>query len=270
MALPNNLPQTDYIQGFWKLDEESGTRADETDNNNDLTDNNTVGYSSSGKIGNAADFEYDNSEYLSITDGDQTGLDITGDLSICCWIKPETSLGIETRPLVAKYIWGASNNRSYVIVLNRTHTIRTYGSDDGTDDTGHFWDKTTTGTISDGTWGHISLVLDASEQKMYIYLNGVADVDGEDSIVTSIFDSTAPFEIGSYDNHSLRMDGLIDEVIVWNTALTADEISDVYDITEYEYASAGMFNWWFIKDSIDKGKKYFKNRGLWLPEPLTI
>jgi hypothetical protein len=34
--------------------------------------------------------------------------------------------------------------------------------------------------------------------------------------------------------------------------------------------AGGILNWWFIKESIDKGKKYFKNRGLWLPEPVTI
>jgi hypothetical protein len=34
--------------------------------------------------------------------------------------------------------------------------------------------------------------------------------------------------------------------------------------------SGGILNWWFIKESIDKGKKYFKNRGLWLPESVTI
>jgi len=44
-----------------------------------------------------------------------------------------------------------------------------------------------------------------------------------------------------------------------------------YDIYAYETPkpSGGLLNWWFIKESIDKGKKYFKNK-LWLPEPVTI
>jgi hypothetical protein len=48
--------------------------------------------------------------------------------------------------------------------------------------------------------------------------------------------------------------------------------TQVYVTITYEplLKGNGILNWWFIKESIDKGKKYFKNRGLWLPEPLTI
>ena len=51
------------LLAFWKMAETSGTRYDETANNEDLTDNNTVSYAT-GKVGNAADFEASNNEYL--------------------------------------------------------------------------------------------------------------------------------------------------------------------------------------------------------------
>jgi hypothetical protein len=97
---------TDDLQGWWNFEETSGTRYDETANNNDLTDNNTVGYGT-GKIGNAADFENtssgDNDETLSIVRASQTGLVITGDLSISVWVKPESF------PTISPFVcnWGS-------------------------------------------------------------------------------------------------------------------------------------------------------------------
>ena len=111
--IPINLPQKSNIQGFWKLNELSGTRYDETVNKNNLTDNNTVLYAA-GKIGNAADFELDTSEYLSITDAAQTGLDITGEISITFWIKLE-SIGI-SQIIVSKYSF-TDNKRAYSISI---------------------------------------------------------------------------------------------------------------------------------------------------------
>jgi len=67
----------------WLLNESSGTRFDETSNNNDLTDNNTVGFNASCEFDGCGDFEDTNTEFLSITDASQTGLDITGDMTIC-------------------------------------------------------------------------------------------------------------------------------------------------------------------------------------------
>ena len=67
-ALPadGDLPQSGSIVSRWFLDEQSGTRSDNT-STNDLTDNNTVlfgtGISEAGASStDAADFEADNSE----------------------------------------------------------------------------------------------------------------------------------------------------------------------------------------------------------------
>ena len=84
----DNVWREEY-KGVWHLSEASGTRLDSTSNNNDLTDNNTV-TQDSGKIGKCASFNGANSEYLEITDANQTGLDIgTNDLVMSCWINSD-------------------------------------------------------------------------------------------------------------------------------------------------------------------------------------
>ena len=56
LRLPSN-PGTTGLVSYWALDETSGTRYD-SHGSNDLTDNNTVGYTT-GVQGNAADFIVD-------------------------------------------------------------------------------------------------------------------------------------------------------------------------------------------------------------------
>lgn len=216
MAISTYLPQKANIQGFWKLDETSGTRYDETTNDNDLTDNATVLYAA-GKIGNAADFEADNSEYLSIADAAQTGLDITGDISISCWIKPES--------LVNKWIFAKYDDsgveKSYWCYITAANKIN-WQISDGTD----VPLISSNNAVGTGTWYHIVCTFDASEQDMFVYLD--TDVASNTSAgISAIKDSNQPFYIGKrFDGY--YFDGLIDEVIVWNKCLTATEVLRVY------------------------------------------
>jgi hypothetical protein len=78
--------------GVWHLNETSGTRVDSTSSNNDLTEQNSV-VSVPGKMAGCIDLEEANSERLYITDAAQTGLDITGNLTMQAWVKPESVPG---------------------------------------------------------------------------------------------------------------------------------------------------------------------------------
>lgn len=103
------------IQAYWYLEETSGTRYDGTANDNDLTDNNTVLYSSTHKQGtNSADFEADNSESLSRTDANlssnfpgKNGTSRTG-LTCGAWVNAET-LGPAKRGIMCKGAYGDGN-----------------------------------------------------------------------------------------------------------------------------------------------------------------
>lgn len=86
----------DNILAYWELDEASGTRFDSSPNANHLTDNNTVGQITTA-IGDAADFERSNNEYLSRASADLTGLKFTGDHTLMFWTTLESlssTLGI--------------------------------------------------------------------------------------------------------------------------------------------------------------------------------
>jgi len=105
--LPMVYEDDSRLAGYWKLTEATGaTRLDTTANNNDLTDINTV-----VKVANGADFEFASSQYLTITDAAQTGLDLAGSaVTLVAKITPESSANLGY--LLSK--WGpTSNKRGY-------------------------------------------------------------------------------------------------------------------------------------------------------------
>lgn len=213
------------LQGLWLMEEVSGSRLDYTTNNNDLTDNNTVASSADAQEGAlSADFEAANSESLSITDAAQVGLDITGSLSVVLWYKPESLPGAGTYQLVAKYRT-VGNQRSYRVVLE-TDVVKCFLSSNGT---------ATVNAIGAtifvaGTWYHIGVVYNDTDVR--IYVDGALDSNGASNPLAytgGIFNGTAAFYIGLQDGGSGLADGLIDEVGVFDRALSAAEVADIFN-----------------------------------------
>jgi len=212
------------LVAYWAFDETSGVRNDSTPNNNDLTDNNTVSYAT-GIISNGADFERSNSEYLSITDASQTGLDLTNDFSVSMWINPESlSSGIENN-LVGKYA-NASNQRSYTFSYYPNTTIfRMYNSSNGI----NVSNADISYSLSTGTWYHVVGVYDASAGSIQVYVNG-SSVSTATGLNTSIYNSSAPFHVGYIaDLGTSYWDGIIDELSIWNTTLSGSDITSLYN-----------------------------------------
>ncbi len=81
--------------------------------------------------------------------------------------------------------------------------------------------------LQTGLWYHIALVVNSSNSTVSCYING--------AFVESKGDTAYNFGlknlyIGSRHSKASYFDGLIDEVAIWNTALSADEIKEIYSI----------------------------------------
>ena len=211
----------DNLISYWKLDETSGTRGDAHGANN-LTDNNTVGYAA-GILNNAADFESTNSEYLSITDASQSGLDITGDLTMSCWINRESDA---SQHVMGKRDGGSgASGRAYVMYLDgNTATDISVNISSGATDT---W-KFVSYTFSTGTWYHVAIVYTASAGSAKFYVNGSQTGTTQSGLPTSIGNNSQPFTIGREAVTGGLFDGLIDEVGIWSRALSDSEITELY------------------------------------------
>lgn len=221
------------FKGVWHLSESSGTRSDSTSNNNDLSDNNTVG-SATGKIYQGADFERSNSEYLSITDASQTGLDITGDISLSAWVSVET---LPSSPsagygLISKGTGGVGGDLAYTSFINVTDKVQVQYSQDGggTNRTRQESDNVDYSSGEEGDFKHIVIVADVSTASADIYNNGTEVASTTDqSGATSIYNSSNDFEIGSWSNVSYYHDGVIEEARVYSGLYPTGWIATEYN-----------------------------------------
>jgi hypothetical protein len=204
------------LVAYWKLDETSSTRFDSTSNNNDLTDNNTVG-SATGKIGNAADF--DGTNYLSAPNN--ATFSPTGHFTVTGWVRLQTILG---NPGIAG-VWHFTsvNDRQWILYVNGSSKYSAFSvSPDGINDTTLFSPP----GLSVGTWYFLAAGWDGSN--MFLSINaGTPETTAFSGPIYS--GATNPFEVGAYDGGAAFMDGRIDEIGLWHRALTVSEISLLYN-----------------------------------------
>jgi hypothetical protein len=228
---------TSNLVGWWKLDESSGTSAaDSAGSNTGTLTNGPVWQPIGGKASGALDFEESSEQYISL--GNPAALQITGSLTIAAWIKPESHHGGSADDyVVSKHNYGGScgyalkgsedcGSQRIQLVINSASNCSAQAQLCGST------------ILSNNTWYHVAGVYNATAQTMSIYVNGVLDNGNliEGSVPASIFNSTANALIGTdyssgvastYDD----FDGLIDDVRIYNRALSAADVAALYAAT---------------------------------------
>jgi hypothetical protein len=100
--------------------------------------------------------------------------------------------------------------------------------------------------INSGTWYHLAYVYNATGGVQSIYVNGVLDVSGGGHAALT---ADNPFRIGAFNNTgSGAFDGRIDEVTLWNSALTASQINTIMNSSPAPNAS-GLIGYWNMEDA---------------------
>lgn len=207
------------LVSYWSLEEAAGTRTD-VHGPNDLTDNNTVGVAS-GKLGYAADCEASEADSLSIGDGVQSGLDITGDMSIAAWIKPET---MNETMLVTK--WHHVDKTSYMFAMAAGGGLVWVNN---AESSGYGYSGTTTYySFATSSWTHVAVSYDASAGAASLFVNGTL-IGTATGLDTSIANTNASFRLCGRDSATDYYDGLIDEIGVWSKALSPTDIENLYN-----------------------------------------
>lgn len=212
---------TDDLIAFWEFEEASGTRVD-AHGSNDLTDNNTVAQGT-GKVGNCADFEKSNSEYLSITDNADLSLGADQAFTIAAWVNFESLVADASQGIVVK---DTTFLREYYLIWSFT-ALRLQGAVFNSSGTATTVDANNHGAVSTGAWLFVVFWHDPTADVIGIQVNnGTADTAAHS---TGTRDTAAAFSIGALGNGSRYMDGLIDQVGFWKRVLTADEKTELYN-----------------------------------------
>jgi len=235
IALKNSAittPSTDpNLISEWRFSS-TGALPDDAQGSNPLVNINTVTHSSDSATNatpqdGSALFTAANSERLEISDGDQSGLDITGNLSILLWFKMTSLPSSDDYGLAAKHDFGSQ--RSYRLGIDQSSKkLEAMLSSDGSSSN----QVTATGgtTLSSGVWYSAALVYNGSD--MRIYLNGSLDSNGSQNPKTysaGIHNGSAKFVLGGHGDNGGKFDGKLDTVRIYKTALSSTQVDNWHD-----------------------------------------
>ena len=191
------------------MDEAFGTNVDDAVGTNDGTAINgagIVGPPPASKIGNARSFDGVD-DYIDA--GNAAALNITGPITIAAWIKPSS---LARRFVVAKDF---NDVRGYAFGIEGTGAV--YFEKGG----GILLNSGTAMSVS--TWNHIALTYDGTIWKTW--LNGTQVSSTNSTGIPS--QTTTSLTIGrrNYTGAESYFPGTIDEVGIWNRALTTTEVT---------------------------------------------
>jgi hypothetical protein len=174
----------------------------------------------------AYDFTAASSQYASISD--TSVLDIASAITLCAWIKSSGTYGTGGKGVISKNET-TTNQRSYALGLNSSGNVQFSVSHNGTGARSE-WNSSVVGT----SWRHISASYNTTGRIVAIYLDGQVQSRSNNAgtLPTSIFTGSAPLWIGlnattSTSPNNFFFDGMIAEVAIYNSALTAAEIDSI-------------------------------------------
>jgi len=196
-------------EGVWHL---TGV-TDSTKNSVDLTAVNTP-TTTTGKLGGGFDFVAASSQYLTNTT--PTALRFSGNKTMIAWLDPDT-IGTQTYPLG---LWNSSPNNYYQFFLdtNSKFTAQVGGSGSQLNNSS---------ALTNNTWFFLGLILTAGTNLKAVLNNNIAT---NSSISGETAQNAGGFSIGRTGSYTLDyFDGQIDNVMIYNGALSDDYIKTLYD-----------------------------------------
>jgi len=215
---------TQGLVGYWNMDEGSGGTVYDSSNyaNNGSTSGGPTW--TKGKLGGALSFDGTDDD---VNAGSGASLNLTGNqMTLAAWVKPETMTGgLLVRSFITKGTY------DYALQVNRDLSGLNFSVKVGTS-----YNATYSTTLTSGQWYHIVGVYDGAN--VLIYVNGSKTTGS--AVTGNMDDSSAQNLWMGRDGGvggSRYVQSLIDEVRVYNRALSAEEV-------RYHYNRGGPIGYW--------------------------
>ncbi len=221
--------------GYWKFDEGYGTTANNSGSQGQalqgtLTNmaspaTSTSGWTNSGKFGKTLNFDGTN-DYVSIPNSASLSPG-SGNYTVSAWIKTSTNYSGSIGWIFSNY--GSNTNNVVQLAINTDNKpICTYR--DGSANAASI--NTQGNALNDNQWHHVLCTRTGTTAAEYV--DGKQIGANTNSNLGTIDTTGSTKSIGAIaSDHSQLFTGSIDEVKVYNYALTADEVK-----TEYNHGSA--------------------------------
>lgn len=217
VAVSSSFSAMEGLVGAWLFDEGSGDKTvDSSENGHDGEFIGSATWEENGKFGSAV--SCDGTEaYVMVPDHEDFEFD--GDFSIACWfqnsVPPSDASALATKGYDKPAGAGGDARPWYLVYFLTSGTVDLYLRDAGGANS-RASGKT---PVNDGEWHHVVAMKDGNEVK--IYVDG--EQDGSAAAVDAKYgenDQPLVFMV----HHGRWINGLMDEVAVFNKALSEDEI----------------------------------------------
>ncbi len=200
------------LVGWWQFEEGGGTTVlDSSGNNNNGTLFDNVQWAD-GKIGLAMQFD-GTSGHIEVPFSESLRILNQGDFTICAWCLLN-NVPPSTNRMVVQQGDGNGTGRSLLFVAS-TNEIRSFAGG-----------ATTASGIGvvDGEWIHTAVIVTemGATDSIQLYADGAAI--GAANRTLGMEDSEGAYFIGSHKNLNNVWDGLLDDVRIYNHALTEEEL----------------------------------------------
>ncbi len=218
-AFPASGSLMDGLVSYWTFDEPSGNIAYDSAGTNNGTLYGDATWT--GGVLNGG-LQFSGTGYVNVPSS--PSLNITGDeITISAWYRPSTNDPAlnENHQIVSKwlgsdsaYTLGYCESSNYIwLAINSNNNVRAYSS---------------VPVDNVNQWYHIVGVYNGSEQ--VVYVNKVAGTSVANT--GNIHLSTQPLRISGYPSDYKPLNGTVDDIRIYNRALSADEVSQLYTIPE--------------------------------------
>jgi hypothetical protein len=204
---------TQGLIGYWKLDDLSGNAIDSTSNHLDLTNNGVIQGDSVAVLGTAYHFDGDAS-YLSVSDS--SPLNPSSAITVTAWVYKNSS---DYMTILDK-----SGDAAQSYMLRDYNGMLQWGINRGGTGDGAIIG---TDSLPVGQWTFVAATYTAPQGALNLYVNGQNVATG--SYYGPIMATSVPLTIGTENQGFATWNGNIDEVGIWNRALSSSEIQQLYN-----------------------------------------
>ncbi len=218
----NKLPINNGLVGYWTADGKTinGTSMTDASGNGNTGTLVATPVPAIGKIGQALAFN-GSSQYVTLPN---LGASVSGGSprSISAWIYPTSAAGN-----ISVFSYGSNSFGTELGLLYNIHTKDIYIYSNGND-----W-YTADNVVPLNQWSHVVFAYDGgttSNSTLHVYINGIAYTLTQSGTNIAINTTNSNYTIGNYYLGSGYFPGSLDDVRVYNRALSASEVKQLYQM----------------------------------------
>ncbi len=219
----------------WKLDDETGLTAVDSEGGHDGTLTNGPAWTA-GQLDGALDFDGMN-DYVDVGTFDVSGSGLT----LLGWFNAET-LSVDGR-IISKAKSTSAADAWWQLSVISSQYLRLRIKAGGTTTT--FADSSM--KVTTGQWYFAAATYDNTSGSMKLYLNGTEVASGTHAVGGAVdVDPTVPVAIGANGSVEQLFDGVLDDVRIYDRALSGSEIFDLYGVE----SDLVVFAHWKLDDEV--------------------